>query len=245
MNLSTVKQLTISLGLYRPARALHSLIHRNGEMRDHKFLLAEFIKRSDLAFDVGANIGARTELMLSLGARVVAFEPQPICAREVRARGGKRLTVVDSAVGSTVGAAKLFLTSATALASLKPDWQRCEERGIITVPVTTLDVEIAKYGMPAFCKIDVEGFEIEVLKGLSSPISALSLEYHCDERGVAKITECLNLLSKLGAYEFNLTGSEEAKWLLDHWTTAPDFLAAFPACALPHFYGDIFARRKR
>jgi FkbM family methyltransferase len=244
MGLGAAKQLSISLGLYGPARALHRLIVGGVDRRDHLAILSEFIGPGDLAFDVGANIGDRTDLMLSLGANVLAFEPQPILAREVRARGSaKRLTVIEAAVGSQVGTADLFLTSSSGMASLRPDWNRPEDRGKLTVPLTTLDAEIAKFGIPAFCKIDVEGLEVEVLKGLSSPIKALSLEYQCDERGVTKVAECLDLLSQLlDTYEFNLIGTEEGKWLSTHWMSKAEFLSSFPACARPHFYGDVFAR---
>jgi FkbM family methyltransferase len=245
MKLTAVKQLTISLGLYQPARALHRRL-TGEDLSGHRELLSEFVQPGDLAFDVGANIGVRTELMLDLGARVVAFEPQPSLAREVRARNkANRLSVVEFAVGAAPGSADLFLTTSTGMASLKPDWQQSQDRGKLTVPVTTLDLEIAKYGVPGFCKIDVEGFEAEVLKGLSKPIRALSIEYHCDESDLAKIRECSRLLASLGNYEFNLVGTEEPEWLLQNWLGSDDFLTAFPGCAAPHVYGDIFARLAR
>ena len=75
MNLAAAKQISISLGLYRPARALHRLIFRDPNRRDHLAILSEFLKPGCLVFDVGAYVGERTDLMLSLGARVVAFEP--------------------------------------------------------------------------------------------------------------------------------------------------------------------------
>jgi FkbM family methyltransferase len=243
MNLAAAKQISLSLGLYRPARALHRLIFRDPNRRDHLASLSEFIKPGCLAFDVGAYVGERTDLMLSLGARVVAFEPQPFLAREVRARASaKRLTVVETAVGAQIGSADLFLTQNTGGASLNSDWYRTEDYGKITVPVTTLDTEIAKFGTPDFCKIDVEGFEVEVLKGLSSPIKALSIEFQCDERGVAKIAQCVDMLSKFATYEFNLVGTEEGKWLSPHWMSKAEFLSSFPACAKSHFYGDVFMR---
>ena len=45
------------------------------------------------------------------------------------------------------------------------------------VPVTTLDALIDRYGLPAFCKIDVEGFEEAVVRGLSRPIPSVSFEF--------------------------------------------------------------------
>jgi hypothetical protein len=109
--LRAAKQLSISLGLYKPARALHRALNptERSEFRSHKALLSQFIKPGDLAFDVGANIGVRTEIMLALGARVVAFEPQPMCARETRARGSNRLIVVEKAVGARMGIAELHV----------------------------------------------------------------------------------------------------------------------------------------
>ena len=247
MSLSVAKQLSISLGLYRPARALHSLIFRDPDRHDHLAILSEFIKPGDLAFDVGANIGDRTDLMLSLGAKVVAFEPQPLLAREVRARASaKKLTVVEAALGPQPGRADLFLTRLTRTASLHADWDSTGtgEHGKINVPVTTLDAEIRKHGVPVFCKMDIEGFEDQVLKGLSSPIRAVSIEFHADERGVVKMTQCVEMLTKLATYEFNLTGTEEGKWLSPHWMSKAEFLSSFPACANRHYYGDVFFRQR-
>lgn len=244
MKLSAVKQISISLGLYKFARAVHRALFRSerNKFATHKNLLSQFIKSGDLAFDVGANIGVRTEIMLSIGATVVAFEPQPICAREIRARGNRHLTVVEKAVGAVEGSADLHLKSETGQASLLPNWQGGPPVGVLTVPVTTLDAEIKKYGRPVFCKIDVEGFEAEVLRGLSSPIKALSFEYHCDEAGVAKVRDCLTLLSKLANYDVNLIGQEGDEWLLPRWIPANEFLDNFRACASPHFWGDIFVK---
>jgi len=244
MKLTTrAKEAALSLGLYRPARALQRLLSGDSPA-PHRALFSQFIKPGDLAFDVGANIGDRTDAMLSVGARVVAFEPQPKCAREVRARAGSdRLTVVESAMGSQVGQAELHLTSTHGWASLRPDWQRSDELGTMTVPVTTLDAEIARHGKPIFCKIDVEGYEAEVLKGLSTPVQALSLEFHCHSQGVGKVQECLMLLSKLGSYEFNITAGETAELLLPDWISMEALASSFPNCASPHPYGDIFARR--
>jgi len=245
MNLSAIKQISISLGLYKPARAMHRTLFRSERKKfvQHKLLLSNFIAPGDLAFDIGANIGVRTEIMLAIGADVVAFEPQPVCANEIRARGTNHLTVVEKAVGAVQGTAELHLKAGNSgQASLLAEWQGGPEIGILRVPVTTLDAEIRKFGKPVFCKIDVEGFEAEVLRGLSSPIRALSFEYHCDENGIVKVRECLELISRLGTYSVNLIGQENDEWLLPRWTSIEEFIDIFPACASPHFWGDVYVK---
>ena len=205
-------------------------------------LAARFVKSGDLVFDIGANIGNRTEIFLSLGASVVAFEPQPKCAKEVAARGNRRLTVVETAIGESEGSAQLYLQNRHVLASLVPGWETTvNHSATLTVSVTTLDRAIEKFGVPEFCKIDVEGFEPQVLKGLSQKLPALSLEYHCDERGVAQVNECLRRLAQLGEYRLNLVGQENALFLLPDWLTISEFAGAFPRCAAGNFWGDLFA----
>jgi FkbM family methyltransferase len=240
MSFGALKRLSLSIGLYRPARAVHRAIFGAQAFREHRALLSEFLKPGDLAFDVGANIGEKTDIMISLGARVVAFEPQPILARETKARGA---TVIQAALGAKPTVADLFLTDSSGMASLQRGWMDATQTGKLTVPVTTLDIEIAKHGLPAFCKIDVEGHEVEVLKGLTEPIKALSFEYHLHEAGLEAVRQCLGLLRRLGTYEFNLIGTEGSRWLSDKWMGDTEFQKSFPSCARDHFYGDIFARR--
>src|SRR6185436_2583802 len=124
-----------------------------------------------------------------LGAKVVAVEPQPSCASILlEAFGGTPgLEIVQEALGSVPGTAQLALSDATTLSSMSRGWvdavrssgRFAEYRWSrsIEVPVTTLDALIARHGRPAFVKIDVEGFELEVLRGLSAPLPALSFEF--------------------------------------------------------------------
>lgn len=245
-NFGFVKQLTISVGLYPQARALHRMLYRTERRKfyEHRRLLSRFVKADDLAFDVGANIGNRTEILLSLGARVVAFEPQPICAREIAAHRSDRLIVIQKAVGSAEGTAKLFLKSSTGQASLLSEWQGANS-GTQNVEITTLDKSIEQFGVPTFCKIDIEGFEPDALEGLSYKIPALSLEYHCDDASIERTRQCLDILSKLDVYSVNLTAEDEAALLLPRWLPIPDFLRSFPSITGGHFWGDIFVAAAR
>lgn len=237
--LKYAKHLAISVGLYKPARKLHRTIFRSERAKflGYKRLYANFIRPGDLVFDVGASIGARTEIMLALGAKVIAFEPQPECAREIRARNNGNLTVVEKAVGSEPSVGSLHLTTSPALASFEPVEV---ETGSLTVEITTLDEAIQKFGRPKFCKIDVEGFEVEVLKGLSQPIRGLSLEYHCHQAYL--MVACFEILRKFGDFSANLTVHEGSDLILPDWLPSQDFLNLFPDCAAPYAYGDVFIR---
>ena len=85
----------------------------------------------------------------------------------------------------------------------------------ITVPVITLDSLIAKYGRPAFCKIDVEGFELEVLRGLHQPIPGISFEILPAAIGTAQ--QCIDYLTGIGAYAYNFSPGERHQFMFPKW----------------------------
>jgi FkbM family methyltransferase len=138
----------------------------------------QFISVGDLVFDVGANVGNRTEVFLELGAYVVAFEPQPPCAERLGSDFGAnpRFTLVQAALGSAPGTGQLFLASAHVLASTSSEFMEATTasgrfspedgwRGEqIEVQVSTLDAAIERFGRPVFVKVDVEGAEPNVLE---------------------------------------------------------------------------------
>ena len=88
MQLGALKALTHRLGIYRTARLIHRNIspRRRAQYRAEISFYSNFISSNDLCFDIGANIGSKTEAFLAIGASVVAVEPQPDLAREIRAR---------------------------------------------------------------------------------------------------------------------------------------------------------------
>jgi hypothetical protein len=113
----------------------------------------------------------------------------------------------------------------------------------LQVRVTTLDHLIDTYGVPRFCKLDVEGAEAEALAGLSHPIDALSVEF---VRGAEEIAvACVDRLEELATYEFNVVVGEGRQFLFDAWrnaASARDWLSAGVGGVSS---GDLYARRLR
>ena len=246
MKLTAAKQISISLGLYRPMRLLHRNLIKaeRRKFAEHRALMSQFLKPGNLAFDVGANIGDRSEIMLSLGASVVAFEPQARCAREIRARNNGKLIVVEKAVGASIGEADFHVKAEPTLSTFISDSDvSVPDIGIARVKITTLDAAIKEFGKPDFCKIDVEGFEPQVLHGLSEPLHVLSLEYSSNARGVNNVSSCLEMLSRFARpMSINLIGGEGSEWLLPKWVSKEDFLGTFPSCTGGYPYGDLYVR---
>jgi FkbM family methyltransferase len=109
--------------------------------------------------------------------------------------------------------------------------------GETTVLVITLDQLIAKYGRPVFCKIDVEGYDAEVVAGLSEPITALSCEFAIEALDVA--LRAMSLLSELGDYRFAY--SLGRSMTLSSWMDFVEAEAALRRLA-GMAWGDVYAR---
>jgi len=216
-------------------------------------LYARFVRAGDIAFDIGSHVGDRIGAFRRLGARVVALEPQPDCAAVVRAlyADDRQVTLVEAACGPQPGQLTLHINSAnptvtTASAEFlraadgAGGWEGQRWDRQITVPVTTLDALIAEHGRPAFVKIDVEGFEADVLAGLSVALPALSFEFTTIQRDVAQ--RCLDQLARLGPYRFDVALGESQRLEFDRWTEGQemsDFIARLPHAANS---GDVYAR---
>ncbi|WP_094605988.1 hypothetical protein SPSIL_050760 [Sporomusa silvacetica DSM 10669] len=213
----------------------------------------QFIKKGALVFDVGANIGNRTEVFLNLGASVIAIEPQSNCAEVLMQNysSNPNFTIVQKALGSSAGESKMWLNSNHVLSSLSEEWIKrtkasnrfgtclSQYYASCNVEVTTLDNLILQFGKPEFCKIDVEGYEFEVLLGLSQPIKAISFEF---TREYSEASEsCINHLATIGNYRFNLSFGESMHFNLQNWVDAQEisnYLKSFSGLE----WGDIYAR---
>ena len=165
---------------------------------------SSFVKKNDLCFDVGANIGNRISPLLEIGSKVVAVEPQEVCYRFLQHKFGKKIEIVPKGLGETEGIKDFHLSSASQMSSFSEEWinsvknvrfKKYNWNKTTQVEITTLDKLIEKYGQPEFIKIDVEGYELEVLKGLSKPVNYISFEYTVPEQ-ISRVSECIEQIEK-------------------------------------------------
>lgn len=212
---------------------------------------AQFIKADDLCFDIGCNLGNRSDTFLSLGAKVVALEPQYFPARFLRRKFKNKIILENKAAGATPGEMEMFISRNHALSSLSSEWvskvqedrfNKVKWDKLSRVKVTTLDELIKKYGVPDFCKIDVEGYELQVIRGLSRPLKMLSFEFTIPEF-IDNAIQCINYLSSMGKIECNYSPGETMKFFLDKWLPAEEFIAEFKQIDKRGIIdGDIYVR---
>jgi len=214
---------------------VHPIIYRQNKalLEERKQFYASFLKPGNLVFDVGANLGNRVEAFLAIGCKVVAVEPQGFCRDFLKTKFGNQITLLPIALGEKPGQLPMFINAqSSTLSSLSTDWIAAMKNSRFKdndwqktemVEVNTLDNLIQTQGLPHFVKIDVEGFELEVLKGLTKPIPFLSLEYTTPEQ-TQKLLACLELLSQIhNGYCCNYSVGESNRFATNTWDTIDTF----------------------
>jgi FkbM family methyltransferase len=173
----------------------------------------------NLVFDIGYNKGEFSKATLDKHpeCKVVAVEANPaLCGPIFR----DSITLINNLVGSETGKEELFyINYQDGISTASKQWMESSRFAVgnkyidhvggwshapIIVQTVTLDYLIEKYGNPDFIKIDVEGYELNVLKGLTSKTGELCFEF--TEEQLEEDIECLEHLSSIGYTDFGLVG---------------------------------------
>lgn len=203
-------------------------------------------------YDIGAHLGSRTRVFLALGHPVVAVEPQrrffEIIADKLAEQ--PNCVLIHGAVGAESGTADIQISDRyPTVSSLSPSWIGAGvAAGVLkgvsynrseTVRVYSMGELMELYGSPAFIKIDVEGFEYEVIRGLRTPVPALSFEIVPSSLDLT--TRCVEHLEGLGRYRYLFTRAERTRFVESRPWKAHELLAYLGSIAMPDRNGDIYA----
>jgi len=231
-----IKKILAKLNLlekiqYNPLYRLNRDPDFKKEYKKQLALYTEILgKKNNLIFDIGANVGDYASMFKKLASKIIVLEPdeQNFRILNVRFSKNKNIIVIKKAVASSIGEAELYIeSSGSAFNTLSVKWVEALENqghlrfnenkkfaGSQKIATTTLDFLLEEYGVPDFVKIDVEGFELEVIKGLSKPIPLLSFECNFPEfkeetlKIIRHLTELSNgyLFNYIREYDFILPG---------------------------------------
>lgn len=253
-----IEEILWVTGLHAQGRALYKVLSGSAKAKAHDAMLAFYrplVPKDALVFDIGANVGILAEIFSSLGARVIALEPNSDCVRHIQlSYGGAKLETIQAVAGPKNGLATLNVSDKRDdVSSLSNEWiaaiqqQHTEYKGLwskqVTIPMLTLDTLIAHYGMPHFIKIDVEGFEESVLEGLSTQPAMLSFEFNLAYLDAA--LRCLDKPVFANDTFFNYAMGDPTSFELKNWVGKEELGALLSGMEKRDRHGDIFVRPSR
>jgi FkbM family methyltransferase len=242
-------------GLHTPVRGLYRATagRKKAKHEDEmKAFYGALLPPHSLVFDIGANVGQFSSIFSSLGARVIALEPNVDCVRHIQVSyAATSIEAIQAVAGPRNGIATLNLSDARDdLSSLSSEWIAAMQgtnsnyqdlwRKCIAVPMLTLDTLIDHYGMPFFVKIDVEGYEESVLGGLTVQPPLISFEFNTAY--LEATMRCLENSLFAAESVFNFAIGDPVAFEFHRWSGKTDLLKTLVGMK-PATYGDVFVKR--
>jgi FkbM family methyltransferase len=217
-------------------------------------ILETILKENYLIFDVGCNIGKKTNEYLKYNTKVVGFEPQPKCVKQLMNYFKNSNSVIIEPIGLDIKKGDSFIYEAShdTISSMSEEFIDIVKKerfsgynwgNKISINVDTLDNMIKKHGKPNYIKIDVEGYELNVLKGLTTPIDVISIEFTPELCQIS--IDCINYIETInGNCIYNYGYREDKDFKFEKWISKDEILTYILSINDYKFeFGDIYIKK--
>ncbi|MCB0209167.1 MAG: FkbM family methyltransferase [Anaerolineae bacterium] len=199
--------------------------------------IAHYLRPGQVFYDIGANVGFFTAIAAKrVGPTgfVYAFEPVPENAQSIRhninLNGFSQVTVFEQAVSDKSGVGALFVTHYAGGSTLSTVGKPSDTREVINVSLISIDDLVTRRTLlpPSLVKIDVEGAELDVLKGMRHtlkkhrPLLIYEIDDGNNERFRQKQNSCEAFLKNLDYTIIALEDSyQDNLWFVANFLARP------------------------
>jgi len=221
------------------------------EYNFYKNLIQSINYKNDLIFDVGANVGNKSNIFSKLANKVLAFEPSSTISSILKHRyKHSNVEVFNCALGSANTTSDFFEVEGNeyySSLSKKHIETTVTERNVTNIDliknkeviVEKIENFIKKYGIPIYIKIDVEGYEYEVIQGLETAVPLISFEANLPEFCQESVN-CISYLSSISSDKYMFNFTTDNFFLREHFVKRNDAIKFLESTQLR--YLEIYAQ---
>jgi len=207
-----------------------------------------------LYFDIGANSGEYTDMLINTVDyynSIICVEANPYIIEKLKNRfiGNSKVKVLNKAVSSEVGKVDFYVcTNCDVISTCDTDWisnsRFSGNTSWVKVEVETISIDdmVLTYGIPEHIKIDVEGYELNVIKGMTKNYGS-QIRFEWAEEKLDDIIEIVGYLSSLGYTKFGYMLQDKYDGYPSEFFTIDDFIKMMNSMCIPsrkNLWGMIF-----
>lgn len=203
-----------------------------------------------LIFDIGCSVGKwikanyRTEdIFYGFDADIRSVERSAICFSEYN-----NVHIIHKLITDHKELQEFYQSETSEVSTASKDWIFKSRHSAyynepVLVDCETLDGLILNYGKPQIVKIDVEGYEYNVLWGLSQKVGMIAFEFV--EELPEELYKCLDRLKYLGYTDFNWSHGDAYTYIPTEWLTYEEIVKIMQDMIIPErksLWGMIYAK---